>query len=75
MKGGSWLGLDPNDQNSQKDAWKSCTDSAQCSEWCQAPEGAQPGDKVVGKCYGGRDHSNICAQPVIQGIAGGILCE
>ena len=75
MEGGSWFGLNPSHPEAASDAWQPCSDSSQCSEWCQAPEGAMAGAAVKGKCYGGRDHKYICGQAVSNGVAGGTICE
>ena len=75
MEGGEWFGLPPGHPKANTDAWKSCSDSSQCKEWCQAEMGSEQGKPAQGKCYGGRDHQMICFQSVVKGIASGELCE
>lgn len=55
------------------DAGKECTDSSQCENFCQAPEEAKEGSKVVGKCYGFQ--KSIGRQEVKNGIVGGIKIQ
>ena len=75
MDGGAWYGLPPSNKKAAPDADKTCADSSECTEWCQAPPGTRKGATVTGKCYGGRDHEMICFQAVTEGIAEYAICE
>lgn len=55
------------------DIGKKCTDSGQCKIYCQAPENAKPGSKVIGYCS---DHTgDTCSQEVKNGIASSGMCQ
>lgn len=49
------------------DAGKPCLDSSECESYCEAPEGAEVGAEVEGRCYGYQ--IAICMQEVRNGIA------
>ncbi|MBI2110558.1 hypothetical protein HYT51_02150 [Candidatus Woesearchaeota archaeon] len=49
------------------DAGKRCSDSSQCESYCQAPEGAEIGAKVVGECY------KFMIVPCMQEVRNGVV--
>ena len=58
-----------------KDAGKSCKDGSECLSACVAPEGAQPGQLVRGKCYGSFLKLGTCLARVSKGNAQPSRCS
>ena len=63
-------GTPPNCIFPTSDAGKECTDSEQCESFCEAPEGSNPDEEVIGNCYeydSGLDRGG-CRREVKEGI-------
>lgn len=76
-KGGEWkaagLALSEKCFLKMQDANKDCSSSDECEGTCLALEGAEPGDKVVGKCSE-YDSTFGCHSKVEDGKATPVLC-
>ena len=57
-----------------KDAGLPCKDNIECISVCVAPEGAKPGKRVTGTCYGSTNTLGTCLALVKEGKAQGALC-
>jgi len=58
-----------------KDAGRACKDSSECLSACVAPEKAQSGQRVVGKCYGSFLTLGTCLARVSGGVAQAPRCS
>ena len=71
--GGTWLRAGMRGEEMcdvpTKDAGKSCKDSSECLSACVAPKGAEPGQRIRGKCYGSFLKLGTCLTRVSEGIA------
>ena len=69
-------GTPPNCIFPTSDAGKECTDSEQCESFCEAPEGSNLGEEVIGNCYEYDAGLNLggCKREVKEGIFSSGIC-